>query len=92
MDDFHMTMIIRAADGQIINIGPWNEEHVQVGTGVFRQIGEDEHGPIFKEILTQVATNPLPDGAYEDEAEIVTGWDGGLYETNDPRRLPPDER
>jgi hypothetical protein len=24
-------------------------------------------------------TNPLPDGAYEDVAEIVAGPDGGLY-------------
>jgi hypothetical protein len=32
-------------------------------------------------------TNPLPDGAYEDEAEVVTGYDGGLYLADDPRRL-----
>lgn len=32
-----------------------------------------------------VAMNPLPEGAYEDTAEIVVGWDGGLYEASDPR-------
>lgn len=32
-----------------------------------------------------IAVNPLPEGAYEDEANIIEGWDGGLYEANDPR-------
>ena len=36
---------------------------------------------------TSVELNPLPPGAYEDEAEVVTGWDGGLYLANDLRRL-----
>ncbi len=31
--------------------------------------------------------NPLPDGAYEAEADIIEGWDGGLYASDDPRRL-----
>lgn len=35
----------------------------------------------------EVVGNPLPDGAYLDEAEIVAGWDGGLYLVDDPRRL-----
>lgn len=30
-------------------------------------------------------TNPLPSGAYEEDAEIVTGPDGGLYLASDPR-------
>jgi hypothetical protein len=30
-------------------------------------------------------TNPLPDGAYSEEAEVVTGYDGGLYLADDPR-------
>lgn len=34
-----------------------------------------------------IETNPLPAGAYEDEAEVVTGWDQGLYLADDPRRL-----
>jgi len=28
--------------------------------------------------------NPIPEGAYEDDAEIIIGWDGGLYLANDP--------
>jgi hypothetical protein len=31
--------------------------------------------------------NPLPDGATEHDAEVVTGYDGGLYLADDPKRL-----
>lgn len=31
--------------------------------------------------------NPLPLGAKTGTAEVVTGWDGGLYLADDPRRL-----
>lgn len=31
--------------------------------------------------------NPLPEGATEFDAEVVTGYDGGLYLVDDPRRL-----
>lgn len=49
-------------------------------------------GPWDFQVEEGVIGNPLPEGAWEDEAEIVTGWDGGLYEASDPRRLPPEER
>ena len=31
--------------------------------------------------------NPLPEGATEHHEEIVTGYDGGLYLKDDPRRI-----
>ena len=36
---------------------------------------------------TNIAKNPLPDGAYEDEAEVIVGWDGGRYLHDDPRAV-----
>lgn len=30
--------------------------------------------------------NPLPDGAYTETADVVTGYDGGLYLSDDPRK------
>lgn len=33
--------------------------------------------------------NLLPEGSTEHNAEIVTGYDGGLYLADDPRRLQP---
>lgn len=38
------------------------------------------------------AGKPAPEGSYEDTADIVEGWDGGLYASDDPRRLHPNER
>jgi hypothetical protein len=31
--------------------------------------------------------NPLPEGAFEDDAEVVVGYDGGKYLFDDPKRL-----
>lgn len=36
--------------------------------------------------------NPIPEGAYEDEADIVRGDDGGLYEAGDPRLEKTDQK
>ena len=33
--------------------------------------------------------NPIPDGAYEDQTDVITGWDDGLYVFDDPRALSP---
>lgn len=30
--------------------------------------------------------NPLPNDFVESNEEVVTGWDGGLYAHDDPRR------
>lgn len=63
--------IIRNAQGECINIGPWDFMVDQAPDG------------------TSVALNPMPEGAYEDEADVVTGKDGGLYLADDPRRMGP---
>ena len=68
-----MQTVIKDKDGNIINIGEWD---------CFSDTVTDESGG---EVVVEL--NPMPEGAYEDTAEIVTGWDGGLYEANDPRRL-----
>ena len=68
--------VIRSAEGAIINIGPWD---LGVETKIDVKTGE----------RVEVIGNPMPAGAYEDEADIVQGWDGGLYEASDPRRLAP---
>lgn len=34
--------------------------------------------------------NPLPAGAYEDQADVIVGWDGGLYVSDDPRAIAPN--
>jgi hypothetical protein len=90
--------IFRDAAGGIINIGDWDYRvtRVQVTVEVEdKETGESSRQPVFDQLpdgsfvprTQQVFANPLPEGAYEDEADIVTGWDGGLYEASDPRRL-----
>lgn len=68
-----MKKIIKDSNGTIINIGEWDYQTDTV---------TNEEG---KDIVVHL--NPMPEGAYEDTAEVVQGWDGGLYEANDPRRL-----
>lgn len=41
----------------------------------------------FKIDVSQQIQNPLPEGATEHDAEVVTGYDGGLYLADDPKRL-----
>lgn len=35
----------------------------------------------------QEGKSPLPEGATEHDAEVVKGYDGGLYLADDPKRL-----
>ncbi len=37
----------------------------------------------------QEGKSPLPEGATEHDAEVVKGYDGGLYLADDPKRLQP---
>lgn len=50
--------IIRDKDGNLINIGDW----------------DDKEG-----------TNPIPEGTTEHDAEVIKGYDGGLYLADDPK-------
>lgn len=73
--------VIRNMDGAIINIGEWDYVYVDEPTALLNRDGQ----PITK----RKALNPLPEGAYEDDADIIEGWDGGLYEVGDPRSEHP---
>ena len=70
-------MVIRDADGRVINIGPWDHG--------WQWMADGDDPP------TLVETNPPPPGAWEDDTAVVSGWDGGLYATDDIRRLGPVE-
>lgn len=72
--------IYRDAAGNVINIGDWDFR-------IVRQPVTDEHGGEIMDTredggyvvrTQQVMLNPLPDGAYEDEAEVEIMPDGGL--------------
>lgn len=94
--------VIRDADNNIINIGEWDYQLTRVP--LMKEIkdpvtGEIHHQQIYDKLedgsfvpkTKQIFANPLPEGAKEGKADIVTGWDGGLYEATDPRRLAKGE-
>lgn len=87
------TKVIRDSAGAIINIGDWDYKIEPImGDDLESPIRDytrpikNENGNLEFEIIgygkKQIGErqlNPLPDGAYEDEAAIVEGEDGGQY-------------
>jgi hypothetical protein len=73
--------VIKDANGNVLNIGDWDYMY-QESTVVKRDT--DTGGYVVETV--NVARNPMPDGAFEAEAEVVKGYDGGLYLTTDPRK------
>jgi hypothetical protein len=55
--------------------------------GIVINIGDWDYGLVEVDHGLTDITNPLPEGAVESDEEVVTGWDGGLYLHDDPRRL-----
>jgi hypothetical protein len=35
----------------------------------------------------EIIKNPLPEDAMEGDEEVIVGWDGGLYASDDPRAV-----
>ena len=74
--------IYRDASGALINIGEWDYAYQE--QTVLKTNADAVGYSVETEI---VAKNPMPDGVLENEAEIIEGWDGGLYLANDPKAL-----
>ncbi|MEK3787551.1 hypothetical protein [Paenibacillus sp. FSL K6-1230] len=63
-------------DGQVINIGPWDEQIQRV---LVSPAEYDDEGLIVKDaVYEDVVTNPMPEGAVIEQREIETALDGGL--------------
>lgn len=69
--------VIRDTEGKVINIGPWDYMEMALATDDLDKNGNT--------VMQTVITNPMPSGAREGTADIITGWDGGLYVAGDPR-------
>ena len=64
------------ADGNLINIGEWDTQPEQVEVQAEKR---DEEGNLISPAVYQtVERNPLPDGAYYEEREVIQTEDGGL--------------
>ena len=53
---------------------------IRNSVGALINIGEWDY-QISIEEDSPIVNNPLPEGAYEEDAEVVVGYDGGLYLT-----------
>jgi hypothetical protein len=55
------------------------------------KIIRDKNGNLINigEWDTEDGLHPIPEGATKHDEKVVTGYDGGLYLANDPRRLQP---
>lgn len=82
--------IYRDASGNLINIGEWDfliEEYTETAP-IPDGWTPESNVPLPEECRPVKKTrirNPMPDGAYEEQTEIVIGADGGLYLSDDPR-------
>jgi ABC-type uncharacterized transport system involved in gliding motility auxiliary subunit len=80
--------VIKNADGQVINIGEWDymyQEQIVQKTMNLSELTTETNIDDYKPKNLLVARNQMPEGAFEDEADVVVGADGGLYLANDPR-------
>lgn len=74
--------VIKNSEGQVINIGDWDymiEEKIEKIDPPKDVALTEEELRQYKPKIVQVVKNPFPDGAYEDDVEVITGPDGGLY-------------
>lgn len=84
------TLVIKDAAGQVINIGAWDYRMEPVMADDLDNPIVDDAGEVVGYAKKQVgerAGNPLPEGAYEDEHDVIEGADGGQYATADHRAL-----
>lgn len=73
--------VIKNAEGHVINIGEWDYRPKE--QTALKHNPETGGYSVETEIVVR---NPLPDGAFEDEVEVIEGYDGGLYLATDPRK------
>lgn len=89
-----MTKIYRDAKGNCINIGEWDymyEEKIVHKASDFSDLTFETNIDDYKPKTVIVARNPMPEFAFEDEAEVVVGIDGSLYLADDPRVSQSEE-
>jgi len=73
------------ADGNLINIGEWDTQPEQIEV---RPAQYDEDGNLISNAVYEtVERNPIPEGAYSEEREVIQTEDGGLALAEDYRAL-----
>lgn len=68
-------------DGNLINIGEWDPMPEQVEVQAEKR---DEEGNVISPVVYEtVERNPLPEGAYSEEREVIQTEDGGYVLAED---------
>lgn len=80
-------------DGKIINVGDWDYRHhqIEVAGNPFTGDGDAPDGWDYQVTLDEVADNPMPDGAIEEDREIVESAKGRILLAEDWYELRADE-
>jgi hypothetical protein len=74
--------VIKDKDGKVINIGEWDymiEDRIEKLDPPTDVVLSEEELEQYKLRKVQIIKNPMPEGAYEADAEVAVGEDGGLY-------------
>jgi hypothetical protein len=72
-------------NGKIINIGDWDYKKQK---HIVSPAETDDNGNIIKEtVYKDEVTNPMPDGAIEEDVDIAESADGGLCSADDYANL-----
>jgi len=74
--------VIKDKNGKVINIGEWDymiENKIEKLDPPKDVVLTEEELEQYKLKTVQVIRNPMPEGAYEADAEVAVGEDGGLY-------------
>lgn len=74
-------------NGAVINVGPWDYQIGQLEEERFGVIPEPILGP--HTIMIEVVTNPMPDGAIEEDIELAWTVDGHIVRAADPTAHKP---
>jgi len=73
-----------AADGTLLNIGPWDLQEAQE-VAIPAVIDEETGAELEPAVYETVTRNPIPEGAYTEEREVVVSPGGGLYLADSPQ-------
>lgn len=71
-------------DGDVINVGDWDFCIAQEEVQEFDPTSFSGNGPQWRTVTKEVITNPLPDGATEEDIPLAWTSDGRIVKSTDP--------
>lgn len=69
--------------GDVINVGDWDFGIAQEEVQEFDPTSFSGNGPQWRTVMKEVITNPLPDGATEEDIALAWTTDGRIVKATD---------